>query len=142
MSRRVPLAPPWIRWAVVAVTATGIVAASVSRGGPARQLTGPLGAVGLDKYLHAIAFGAFALALAYALASWPSRRVAIAVFVGTIAFGFAVELLQLPLPYRTFSWLDLVADGAGAVVVAGSWRAVADRVRFRPVEVEIPVVGS
>jgi len=118
----------------VAVAAAGIAVASVSPS-TGQVVRGPLGVVGADKYLHAIGFGGFALVLAYALARWDPTVAAVAVLVGTVAFGLAIELLQLPLAHRSFDWLDLVADAVGATVVTVGWRLAVVRVRFRRVEV-------
>jgi len=130
----VPLVSTRLRWAAVAVVAAGIVVASVSPSSGA-AVRGPLGVVGADKYLHALAFAGFALVLAYALARRDPTVAAVAVLVGTVAFGLAIELLQLPLAHRSFDWLDLVADAVGATVVAVGWRLAAVRVRFRRVDV-------
>jgi len=135
MSRvRVPLVPSRLRWAAVAVAAAGIVVASVSPS-TGQAVRGPLGVVGADKYLHALGFAGFALVLAYALARWDPTAAAVAVLVGTVAFGLVIELLQLPLAHRSFDWLDLAADAVGATVVAVGWRLAAVRIRFRRVDV-------
>jgi len=131
---RVPLVPSRLRWAAVAVVAAGIVAAAVSPS-TGQAVRGPLGVVGADKYLHALGFGGFAFVLAYALARRDPTVAAVAVLVGTVVFGLAIELLQLPLAHRSFDWLDLVADAVGATVVAVCWRVAAVRVRFHRVEV-------
>jgi VanZ family protein len=89
--------------------------------------------LGIDKYLHFLGYAGFALVLAYALAGQSAGRIAVVVFLGAAGFGLFVELLQLPLAYRTFSLADAAANAAGATVVAVAWRPLRRRVRFRPV---------
>lgn len=138
MTRQLPVVERWIRWLVVALVGVGILWASVTRPTGVRDVLGPLGIVGLDKWLHGLAYAVLAVALAYALAEWDATAAALAVFGTAMAFGLGVEVPQATVPYRDFSWLDLVANGIGAVVVAVAWRAVAPRLslRRRPVLVE------
>ncbi|WP_153552550.1 VanZ family protein [Halomicrobium sp. LC1Hm] len=136
MSRRLPLVPNWVRWLIVGCVAAVILIVSVLRPGSASRITGPLGVFGIDKYLHVLAYGGLATVLAYALAEWEPRRAAVAVFVLAVAFGFVVELVQLPLAYRQFSRLDVLANAVGASVIAAGWGVVAARLRFEPVAAE------
>ncbi len=71
----------------------------------------PTGA-GNDKLHHFIGFGMLALPLCLAR---PQR--ALAVVVGVVAFGAAIELVQ---PYfgRSAEWADLLADTLGAASAA------------------------
>lgn len=133
MVRRVPLIPKSFRWLAVLAVAGGIIAASVTRSAAVGRVTGPLGILGLDKYLHALAYAVLASVLAYALAEWDPRPAAVTVFLVAVAFGLFVELVQLPLSYRQFSGFDLVANAAGASVVAISWSPLVARVCFRRV---------
>jgi len=133
MDRPIPLVPSSLRWAVVGLVAAGIVAVSVVPTGTAVQTTGPLDLVGVDKYFHALGYAGLAVTLAYALAEWSPRRAAAAVFATAFVCGLAVELLQLSLPYRQYSGLDLLANAVGATVVASTWAAVGGRLRFRRV---------
>ena len=133
---RVPLLPSSARWLLVALVAVGILYASLTRPTAVRRVTGPLGVLGLDKYLHFFGYAALALVLAYALAGNSPEYVAVAVFLGAAGFGLGVEFLQLPIAYRTFSLADAAANAAGATVVAVCWPVVRARVRFRPVAVE------
>lgn len=132
---RVPLLPSKARWLVVALVAGGILLASVTRPTAVRRVTGPFGVLGIDKYLHFLGYAALALVLAYALAGRETERVAVTVFLAVVSFGLFVELLQLPIAYRTFSLADAVANAAGATAVAVGWRPLRRRVRFRPVSV-------
>jgi len=144
MVRRIPLVPTSVRWLLVGLVAGGILVASVTRSGAVGSVLGPLGILGIDKYLHGLAYAGLATVLAYAMADWRPPIAAIAVFVVAAAFGLGVELVQLPLPYRQFSLLDLVANATGATVVALGWGVLGHRLRFRQVEaVDIgAIVGS
>ncbi|MFC7132499.1 MULTISPECIES: VanZ family protein [Salinibaculum] len=110
------------RWGLVAVVAAAILVAAVVRPGDAGPTLGPLGVLGLDKYLHALAFAALAATLAAALATSSVERLLVVVVLVSVGYGLLVELLQLPLAYRSFSLLDLAADAVGAVLVALLWR--------------------
>ena len=133
---RVPLASSVVRWSLVAVVAGTILAASVVRPTGAPAGPGPFGVFGMDKYLHFLAYAGLATALVYALVGTNTDRVAVVVFVAAVGFGLFVELLQLPLGYRTFSLADAAANAVGATVVTAGWRLARTRVRFRPVAVD------
>jgi VanZ family protein len=45
------------------------------------------------------------------------------VVAGATAYGFGVELLQVPLPYREFALADVLANAVGATLSLG-WLAV------------------
>jgi VanZ family protein len=76
-----------------------------------------------DKVLHAIGYATLcALAI---LGATPSR-LALA-FMLTFAWGAIDELHQGFVPGRERSWLDLLADGAGAALVIALVRAFARR---------------
>ncbi|WP_202932649.1 VanZ family protein [Halorussus salinus] len=122
--------PTWLRWLAVAVAAGGIFFASVldppSSGVPP---VGPLGLLGFDKWLHALAYAGLAGALATALAPShgpaASRSPAVtAALAGLLAVGYGVgiEFVQAPLPERSFSVLDMAANATGAVVAVLGWR--------------------
>jgi VanZ family protein len=73
--------------------------------------------LGWDKLNHVAAFGALAFA---GLLSCPgSRSQRVAVFLGLLAYGGAIEILQLFVPGRACEWRDLLADAAGIAVGAG-----------------------
>jgi VanZ family protein len=99
------------RWGVVGVLALVVLVASLVPGGGA-AVSGPLGVVGLDKWLHALAYAALAGAVTYA-----DGRAWVGV-LAAVAYGVLVELLQLGVPYRSASTLDAVADVVGALVGA------------------------
>lgn len=62
-----------------------------------------------DKLLHFAGF--WAMSLCAQLAHPRTHFLILA--TGLIAFGFAIELIQAYLPYRSFSWWDLAADALG-----------------------------
>lgn len=104
------------RLLAVAVAAV-ILAASLVPDGGGGSAVGP---VGVDKLLH---FGGYAVLTLVALAALraQSARTVLAVVVLVTVFGGGVELLQGPVPGRSVSTLDLVADAVGAVVGAAAW---------------------
>lgn len=65
-----------------------------------------------DKLLHCVGF--FVLALLAHLAH-PRARMAL-LLAGLALFGLGIELVQAYLPYRSFSWLDWLADILGAAM--------------------------
>ena len=70
-----------------------------------------------DKAAHV---GAYVVLGALAALS-VSRRRGVAAWLGVVAFGLLLEIAQALSGYRSFEWLDLVADavGAGLGVVVG-----------------------
>ena len=65
-----------------------------------------------DKALHALGF--FVMAVSAQLAHPKTSFIILA--VGLACFGFAIELVQAYLPYRSFSMWDWGADVLGALV--------------------------
>lgn len=112
MSRRRRLAPLGIVGAVVA--------ASLLPGSAGASALPP----GSDLLLHAFGYAAVAAALA-----WSERvtglRTGATLVVAVAAVGAGVELLQSPVPGRTPSVADAVANALGASV--GWWLARVDR---------------
>ncbi len=80
-----------------------------------------------DKLLHAIAFGALAASLAWALAPGVMAlgrwRLAALAFALSAVWGVLDEIHQSFVPGRDADVLDAVADatGAAAASVAGAW---------------------
>lgn len=99
------------RWTVVGVLGVLVLAASLAPGG-GRALTGPLGIIGLDKWLHATAYAVLAAAVTFA-----DGRATVGV-ASAVAYGVLVELLQLGVPYRSASVLDAAANLVGAIAGA------------------------
>lgn len=117
-----------VRWALVAVVAVVLLASSLLVAPPARPPAGERPPVPVDKALHVVGYAVLASALAYATADADRPRWQRAAFVATatVAYGSAIELLQLLVPYRHASVADLVADAVGAAVVLPwyRWRTV------------------
>jgi VanZ family protein len=112
--------PRWLRWLAVAVVAGGIFYASLLAA-PTSGLAplGPLGLIGVDKWLHALAYVGLAGTLAVALVPGRrTRRVAVLALVFTVGYGVAIEFAQAPLPERAFSVADMVANAIGAMLGA------------------------
>ena len=63
----------------------------------------------LDKLQHAIAYGVIASLIRMGTV----RPGFFLIGVGVVALGAIDECLQIPLPFRTASILDLLADGVG-----------------------------
>lgn len=132
MDARLPLLPRRVRVAMAVAVAAGILFASVvdppGRGPPP---LGPFGLVGLDKWLHALAYGGLAGAVAYAIPAVSGRQLAAAVGVAA-TFGLAVEGLQLGLPERAFDAADVGVNALGALAAAAGWRALRVERWLRP----------
>ena len=78
---------------------------------------------GWDKANHALAFAALAFSGRFA---WTRRPWPLA--IALLAYGGAIELLQMHIPNRDGDWHDLLADGVGiALGLLASHKASADR---------------
>lgn len=65
-----------------------------------------------DKAMHFIAYCGLAGVCRFASNKHPNWHL----FLGVIAFSFAIELLQQLIPNRSFEWYDLLANGLGALL--------------------------
>jgi VanZ family protein len=63
-----------------------------------------------DKAAHIFAFFVLALLLDF---SFPATGFHTRKVLSLLGYGLAIEIVQYFLPYRTFSLLDLAADGIG-----------------------------
>ena len=81
--------------------------------------------IGIDKLLHAIAYGILAAAFLYGLhpLPQPSGRAVISVIVVSFCtlYGISDEYHQSFIPGRFVSVWDVAADGFGALLVVGWW---------------------
>lgn len=77
----------------------------------------PIPSAANDKVNHIIAF--FELTIVTRLA-WP-RLSAYWYVPALLGFGFALELVQATLPYRTFSMADVLADVTGIAIGMLPW---------------------
>jgi VanZ family protein len=115
---RLPLLSARARWALAALVAALVLAATLWPSAGTADLC-PV----VEWLLHALGFGALALALAAAL-DGPTRRPRAVLgwaFLGAVAFGGLVELLQ-PLAERRTELVDLLADAGGAAVALACYR--------------------
>ena len=70
-----------------------------------------------DKAIHFLGFGLLAWLLCFGYyrggrTRWLYAKSALI----AVGYGFVIELIQIPLPYRIFSWDDLAADAAGVAL--------------------------
>jgi VanZ family protein len=94
---------PW-RWLLLLLATVIAILAVVPV--PPRQLD-----LGWDKLNHLAAFGALGLCAVF---GWRgSRAVRLSVLLALLAFGAAIELVQLQIPNRSGEWTDLGADAIG-----------------------------
>lgn len=108
----IPLPRGWARLLLVAALAATAWAATTSRHIAAADVFS-------DKLLHAVAFAGLA---ALAHSAFPLRGQFALSLMGLLGYGFAIELVQSRLPYRSYELFDLLADavGLGAYVVASA----------------------
>ena len=67
-----------------------------------------------DKATHFLGFGLLAWLLCYGYhKAGRTRWLYVKSAVLSVGYGFVIEIIQIPLPYRIFSWDDLAADAAG-----------------------------
>jgi len=66
-----------------------------------------------DKIQH---LAAFFVLLFIADFAFPRLRCGPALLAALIAYGVFIEVVQIALPTREFSWLDIVADGLGILL--------------------------
>ena len=81
-----------------------------------------------DKVLHAVEYAGLAV-LCYRAFRWaagPSvaRQALVLAIVTASIYGVTDEVHQFFVPFRESSWLDWLADTAGATVGALSWRFI------------------
>jgi VanZ family protein len=81
-----------------------------------------------DKVLHAVEYGILAV-LCYRAFRWAAgpavaRQAVVSAIVAASAYGVTDEVHQFFVPFRESSWLDWLADTAGAAIGALSWRFI------------------
>ena len=106
------IAPDWRHWLARYVFIGGLIAVAALSLVPVEKMPG----VGLsDKLGHFLAYAALGLtgALGYA-----GRWRPLAVVLAIVALGLVLECLQLFVPGRTFSGLDIVANIIGTALGA------------------------
>lgn len=143
---RLPLIPRGVRWAAVALVALVILSYSiVPAPGSGTFRTGPFGLLGYSTWLHLLAYGGLAAALAYTLHDTPRPdwQVLALVFLAVAAYGAGIELLQSTLTARTAAYDDVLTNATGAGLAVVGWRLVTRYVRFyrarRVADLQVPV---
>ena len=63
-----------------------------------------------DKLGHALAFYILAVMADF---SFPRKGFNLCKIIPLFGYGVLIETIQYFIPFRTFSWLDMVADAAG-----------------------------
>lgn len=115
--RVLPLIDRRLRYVFAVGVAVVVLIASVvdppSTGGPT-----VLFGVGVDKWLHLLAYAALAGAVGYARLDETGLdgRALLSVLVLVAAYGFGVELVQAPLLARAFDLADATVNALGAAV--------------------------
>jgi VanZ family protein len=135
MSVRSFLASRWVRYGMVLIVAVVDIVLSVAHGNPTGPTltceqalicidSGPFGVIGFDKWLHGIGYALLTATLIYAFegSARISRRNQLALAVClAVVFGICLEFVQWPIPQRTMSGLDAIADATGACLLAAVW---------------------
>ena len=113
-----------LRWLVVIVAAALIFVASVVRPGPGIANRGPFGLLYVSTWLHLGAYGFLTLTLLYALLADGEAMVhPVVIPVIVLSYGAFIELVQFPIPYRSFAIGDILANGTGSLVIVAVWMA-------------------
>ncbi len=110
-----------LSWSIVAIT----IASVVTLGSAAS--TKVVYSVGIDKILHCLAF-AWVVLISFGAVKNLTVRTGLIAVAWVTGFGVAIELIQYPIPYRTFNPIDIFANACGAVfgsLVFASWRLCA-----------------
>ncbi|MFC6904303.1 VanZ family protein [Halalkalicoccus tibetensis] len=105
------------RWMPVALLAGAILVASVI------PIPGSVpedgGGIPTSGLFHVVGYAALAAAIGYALLAPGNRaRALVAGTGGAGAYGALIECVQYPIPYRTFSYLDMLVNVGGAALGA------------------------
>ena len=111
-----------VRWVAVVIVLLALLIGSLLPGGmplmPEGRISLPWGIVVFPGAIsppikHLLAFGLLAFFLVLALeANW---RRAGWVACGLAVMGLVIEVVQIPIPDRTFLWIDAGASAAGAL---------------------------
>ncbi|MGZ0746741.1 VanZ family protein [Haloparvum sp. AD34] len=112
-------------WLLAIAVGVAILAASVVRV-PDEPSPTP-GPVGLTDPFHLVGYAALAVAVALALSKQRelTRDGHVAAVAVATLFGVGVELVQAPIPWRSFAVADAAINAIGAVggvAVLGGWR--------------------
>ncbi len=73
-----------------------------------------------DWILHSTAYGIFGgLVVVSVRDKFKGSGGIVVAWVSAVGFGLGTEFMQLLVPYRSFEFRDVVADGIGALIVIG-----------------------
>ena len=127
-----PLVPAWLRWTAVLGTAVVILYFSIVPPPSGGISMGPFGLISLSYWLHTLAYLGLSVVLAYALQSSPRPdwQILLIVFALAVGYGISIELIQLPLPTRSFDVRDILVNGLGAALAVTGWKIATRYVRF------------
>lgn len=126
---RLPLLPRRLRITLLFLIAGLIIVYSII---PLPRMffeLGPLGLLPIRSYLHFIAYTGFTASLVYVFADalYSNTRILLGVFGITVAFGFAMEIIQLGLPHRHFSYSDIGMNALGTALAVLLFRRLLAR---------------
>ncbi|WP_266078504.1 VanZ family protein [Haladaptatus caseinilyticus] len=114
-------------WLLALILAVGICYFSVfSTPDAGVSSLGPLGLVGMDKWYHAVGYGALGALLAIAMSN-DDRMATSVVFIalmaiaGATGYGILMEIAQAFVPVRHTGIGDVIADAVGASLAVGIW---------------------
>ncbi|WP_049912266.1 VanZ family protein [Halorubrum kocurii] len=79
----------------------------------------PVEVVFTDPF-HLVGYALLAALASRALGG--GRRGLLLAVAAAVAFGFGIELVQAPIPWRSFAWRDAAVNAVGAVGGAGAYR--------------------
>ncbi|MEM4782089.1 MAG: VanZ family protein [Halalkalicoccus sp.] len=102
------------RWAAVGLVAGAILLVSVI---PIPGSVPKDGGVPTSALFHVVGYAVLAALLSIALLATETRvRAALLGSGGASGYGALIECVQYPISYRTFNFLDMLINGAGAGV--------------------------
>lgn len=79
---------------------------------------GPLGLLPIRSYLHFFVYIGFTASLVYVFADAPysNTHILLGVFGIAVTFGLGMEIIQLGLPHRHFSYSDIGMNAVGTAL--------------------------
>lgn len=103
------------RWVAVVLVACAILVASVI------PIPGSVpddgGGIPMSVLFHFVGYAALTTALGVALSvHQPPFSAAFRSLVGASLYGVLIECVQHPIPYRSFSYTDMLTNSAGAIL--------------------------
>ncbi len=121
---QVPQLPWRLRVAILFLIVTLIIVYSIIPLPRTLFHFGPFGLLPIRSYLHFIAYAGFggSLAAVFSDAPYSNTQIALGVFGIAVGFGFFLELIQLRLPYRHFSYIDIGMNAVGTAIAVLLYR--------------------